>query len=99
VLLEQIAEACIAENKEDVPPPSELVFQYEREEILASCKVFLLTEEEQDSQSSPSYFELVFGRKGQRTIDLDQEIDAVPIDLPSGEKFILAESLIGLINL
>jgi CRISPR/Cas system-associated exonuclease Cas4 (RecB family) len=52
--------------------------------------VFLQTEEEQGSESSPSYFELAFGRKGLRTIDLDQEIDAVPIDLPSGEKFYLS---------
>lgn len=88
-LLYQIAEECIREHKEEIPPPSELVFESERDEILASCKVFLLTEEEKGILSTPSFFELSFGRKGEMTIDLNQEVEEVEINLPSGEKFYL----------
>jgi ATP-dependent helicase/DNAse subunit B len=88
-LLYQIAEECIREHKEEIPPPSELVFESERDEILASCKVFLLTEEEKGVLSTPSFFELSFGRKGEMTIDLNQEVEEVEINLPSGEKFYL----------
>lgn len=88
-LLYQIAEECIREHKEEIPPPSELVFEFERDEILASCKVFLLTEEEKGILSTPSFFELSFGRKGEMTIDLNQEVEEVEINLPSGEKFYL----------
>jgi ATP-dependent helicase/DNAse subunit B len=88
-LLYQIAEECIKEHKEETPPPSELVFESERDEILASCKVFLLTEEEKGVHSTPSFFELSFGRKGEMTIDLNQEVEEVEINLPSGDKFYL----------
>lgn len=88
-LLYHIAEECIREHKEEIPPPSELVFQSEKDEILSSCKVFLLTEEEKGVHSTPSFFELSFGRKGEMTIDLNQEVEEVEINLPSGEKFYL----------
>jgi ATP-dependent helicase/nuclease subunit B len=54
-----IAGRLIAEMKEEVPPPGELVFEHEREELLRGLEVFWRVE--QQTGSVPAFFEVPFG--------------------------------------
>ncbi len=87
-LLEQIALETISKWKDEIPPPNEVVFDYECRDILESCRVFLSGEEEYCQSASPILFEQSFG-----IMDSDGEesgaADPVPIDLPSGKKLYL----------
>ena len=74
-LIESIAWAALEEIKEDIPPPSELIFEYECRDILESCRVFLVGEEKEAKGLTPSHFELAFG--------------PVPIALPTGEEIMV----------
>ncbi len=70
----------LARKKEEIPPPSEVVFEYERREILGSCRIFLASEE--NSIGTPTYFELSFGL-GEESNGLG-ELPAARISLPDG---------------
>lgn len=74
----QLADEILAEYKELTPAPSHVVFEKEREEILASCKVFLAMEEE--IESIPEHFELV----------IDKQNTPVEILLPSGSSYLVS---------
>ncbi|MFY0544972.1 PD-(D/E)XK nuclease family protein [Brevibacillus sp. H7] len=75
--LQHLADEILAAYKEIVPPPSELVYEKERKEILGSCQVFLLMEE--DIESEPEHFELLFGK----------QTTPVEIPLPSGYSYFI----------
>lgn len=63
-LILEIAESAIQEFRDMIPPPSEIVFDVEKREILESCKIFLAEEEENYDGGVPVEFELAFGVDG-----------------------------------
>ncbi|UMZ73685.1 PD-(D/E)XK nuclease superfamily protein [Natranaerofaba carboxydovora] len=68
----KMAKQWIESQREEIPPPSELVYSYERSELLNSVKVFL--------QSELDYAEI------SRPVLLEFYLDQVPLVLPSGKK-------------
>jgi len=80
-LLYGLAEKLLARKREEIPPPSEFIFEYERREILESCRVFLASEE--NAAGTPTYFELSFGMK-EESNGLG-ELPPVRISLPDGQ--------------
>jgi len=83
-LIYSIANKVIDEQKEVLPPPNEMIYEYERNEILTSCKVFLINECDNFRDCEPTYFELVFGIKGEYHEDFG-EIEPIELQLPKGE--------------
>ncbi len=66
-VMERIADEVIREYKEDIPPPSECVFEQERKDIEQAAAIFLKSEEEREGGGEPLLFEVSFGfakRKG-----------------------------------
>ena len=66
-VMKRIADGVIREYKEDIPPPSECVFEQERRDIEQAAAVFLKSEEEREGGGEPLLFEVSFGfakRKG-----------------------------------
>lgn len=85
--LYEIADEIITEKKALIPPPSDLVFEYERRSIFDSCRIFLKSEEAEVHSGRPKYLELTFGMAGDNG-DLGS-CDAVPIILPKDKQFLL----------
>lgn len=84
--LTEMAEELIDQQLEELPPPSDLVYQYEKDDLLNSALVFLRSEQEYFESSRPIYFELYFGRSG----DEQEHQDMVPVELPSGKRLYLS---------
>ncbi|WP_209124835.1 PD-(D/E)XK nuclease family protein [Alkalihalobacillus sp. BA299] len=60
-----IADQVLSRVRESNPPPSEMIYLLERQEILESCMVFLKAEEEASGDGEPLFFEFNFGMSGQ----------------------------------
>lgn len=73
--IEEIATKSIMKLKDEVPPPSERIFNKEVQDILECCRIFLREEELHCSSYEPLYFEYAFG--------LGEHRPAV-VTLPSG---------------
>ncbi|MGD9676980.1 MAG: PD-(D/E)XK nuclease family protein [Vulcanibacillus sp.] len=84
-LIQKIASDEMEEVRKILVPPSNLIYELERSEILDSCRVFLAYEEENQVGYLPSYLELSFGIGGDKHKELG-EISEVEIKLPSGKK-------------
>ncbi|MTI80843.1 MAG: hypothetical protein FH758_08165 [Firmicutes bacterium] len=56
----EIADELIGEYKELIPPPNDVVFDYEVRDVYSCCEIFL-TEEESQKDITPAFFELPFG--------------------------------------
>lgn len=84
-LILKIAQELIQKVKEEIPPPSDVVFDMERREILESCLIFLASEEEHADEGLPEYFELAFGFSGD-----DASRPPVRMVLKSGRTMLLA---------
>lgn len=54
-----VADRLIAGKKEEIPPPSDVVYEYERGELLRGLEVFWRVE--QESSGTPVFFEVPFG--------------------------------------
>ena len=96
-LLCKITEEKLQEQRQEWQPLNETIYQIERNEILQSCRVFLLSEEENADQGKAIYFELAFGKTDQESNEdvLDEnshhkginiEKEVVEIELASGKK-------------
>jgi RecB family exonuclease len=79
--MEAIATDALQRWREDVPPPSEAAFESRRDELLASCEIFLRREEEACRTVTPRYFEVSFGfgEDGPDTIAMPE-----PLSIPLG---------------
>ena len=86
-LIYRLAEERAEKLQEELPSPSQLVYQLEMDEIKQSCRFFLADEEEKSKDSTPCYFELSFG-KDQCHQELG-EMDNVELMLPSGDRIAL----------
>lgn len=84
-LLLTMAEALIDAQKEEYPPPNNIVYAYEKQEMLESCLIFLKSEEEWMGEATPRYFELSFGLRGKNGV----QASPIKITLPSGKHFYL----------
>jgi ATP-dependent helicase/nuclease subunit B len=60
-LMRRITDEMIERYKEEIPPPSEAVFEQERKEIEEAAAIFLKAEEERESAGEPLLFEVSFG--------------------------------------
>lgn len=80
-----IADRLIYEMKEEEPPPSELVFEHEREELLRGLDVFWRVE--QQSDSVPAFFEVPFGFGDAEITDAGMGLaEPVTLTLPGGDQ-------------
>lgn len=87
-LLVDMVERLIEEQKSQLPPPNEVVLDYERREIMESSHIFLKSEEEFSRNLTPCYFELTFGIPFLMDEELGQ-IEPVKIQLPADRYFFL----------
>ncbi len=62
-LIESIAEDLIAQTKEEIPPPSEGIYERERQELKHALRIFLKSEEGREIKVKPVLFEAAFGMK------------------------------------
>jgi len=60
-LMQKIAEETISRYKEEIPPPSEGVFDKEKAEVMQAMNVFLAAEQKLGERVEPLMFEVVFG--------------------------------------
>jgi RecB family exonuclease len=86
-----IAEDEIANKKKDSPPPSEVVFQSERNALLRELETFLKCEEQLWQEGSiPAYMEAPFGRGATAVQEagIGRE-DAIEYQLPGKDKILI----------
>jgi ATP-dependent helicase/nuclease subunit B len=81
-ILLDIAGRLIAEMRKEIPPPSDRVFEAERQEILASLEIFLRMEEGLSANVTPRFFEMQFGLGG-----VDKEASGItdPVKIEIGK--------------
>ncbi len=81
-LMDDIAREAVADWKRDVPPPSEGIFEKERQDILAALRIFLRVEGLRPGNVRPFVFEKKFSRipvevEGRRSFLLKGFIDRI----------------------
>ena len=67
-LMDEIAAAALARTKEEIPPPSDAVFESETRDIRDSLSIFLAAEENLEEKGEPIAFEMEIAK---RRIELD----------------------------
>ena len=84
--LTEIAEELIEETKEEIPPPSPVVYEQEKAELLQGLEVFLRAEEELWQEGSiPVYLEVPFGLGSQDIEEAGQGLETpLQVELPDG---------------
>ncbi len=87
--LGEIASEEIEVWREKVPPASEAAFAARRDEILATCRSFLLLEEEHCRDVTPRWFEVAFGMPWAGPTTPPASPDPVEIPLGDGKRFFL----------
>ncbi len=84
--IRRLGDEAIAAYRGQIPPPSELVFQRDREEILRDLEVFLrLTAEARDRE--PVAFEVSFGLGAAEAAEPLSQADPVLVDPGDGLRF------------
>ncbi|MCL7748754.1 PD-(D/E)XK nuclease family protein [Halalkalibacter alkaliphilus] len=76
-LILDLCREVLLEKREQLPPPSEMVYELESQEMLESCSLFLKAEEEASEDGEPLFFEYTFGMDGS---------NPAVIDLPYGKQ-------------
>ena len=79
-----VAESVILQYREENPPPSEAVFEREKEEIFATLDIFLIAEEKREQKVEPLLFEVNFGFKGDEGEGI---AESVTLELSQGVSF------------
>ncbi len=74
-LMEKIAEQCIQSAREKIPPPTEGIFQRDRNELYESLQVFLCTEKNRSQIGEPVLFEAGFGLSKQEGEGIAQAVE------------------------
>lgn len=75
-----------------IPPPSTIIYQLEKQDLLQGLEIFhaMLEEQEQQGKSRPAFFEVPFGLGAEETAQAGMgKAEAIKIPLPSGEAFLL----------
>lgn len=87
-LLFELAGEMMERKKDEIPPPSELIYAYEREQLLRGLDVFWRVEEAHGS--FPAYFEVPFGGATAEIAAAGIGLtEPVEISLPGGKKIAL----------
>ena len=92
-MLQEIADAAIADWRERVPPRSRIAFDEQRDEILFACRTLLARESEHCRDVTPRYFEVPFGIERAGADRGIASPDPVPIALGGGASFRLRGSV------
>ncbi|MBN1274227.1 MAG: PD-(D/E)XK nuclease family protein [Candidatus Aminicenantes bacterium] len=71
-LIQEIGEQCIAVASENIPPPSEAVFDKEKAELKEVFDIFLTAEAKREERVEPYMFEVRFGGKAMRAEDEEE---------------------------
>ncbi len=79
ILIRSIADDRIQQTRREVPPPSEGIFQRERNELLESLRVFLATEAQRSTLVEPVLLEAAFGMKTPEREGMEE-----PVEIPIG---------------
>jgi ATP-dependent helicase/nuclease subunit B len=87
--IEEIAREEIAKWKTKIPPRSEAAFDALSDEVLDSCRIFLLAEDDHCRKVAPKWFEVGFGPSREST-EPPGGPQAVRISLGRGEGFFLS---------
>ncbi|HZK18633.1 MAG TPA: PD-(D/E)XK nuclease family protein, partial [Clostridia bacterium] len=88
-LISGIARNLIEVYRENIPPPSDLVFERESKDIHRCCELFLRCEEA-ETESNPSYFEIPFGLGSEAVEEAGYGlVDPLKIDLDGNTYFTL----------
>jgi RecB family exonuclease len=90
--MQAIAEEELAHWRDEVPVPTANAYAQQRDELLATCDIFLRTEERHATRIVPRMFELPFGKDGDfaialgdgRSVKLRGSIDRVDQDRLTG---------------
>ncbi|MFH1946281.1 MAG: PD-(D/E)XK nuclease family protein [Acidobacteriota bacterium] len=83
-VLRGVAAKVIGRYREEIPPPSQAVFEREEAEIQNACEIFLRAESRRDETVEPLLFEVVFGRMGEGDEGIDHP---VLVELDKGRSF------------
>jgi len=85
-LIQETAEQCIQNTRDEIPPPSEGIFYHEKNEIMESIKVFLAAEQSRIHPVEPILFEAAFGmrskHKSKTLPDMTGEDVEDPVEIP-----------------
>jgi ATP-dependent helicase/nuclease subunit B len=87
--IETIAGEEIAKWREKTPPRSAAAFDALRDDVLVSCRIFLLRDEEHCRDVAPRWFEVGFGPSREST-EPPGDPEAVRIPLGGGQSFLLS---------
>jgi RecB family exonuclease len=86
-ILRQMAEDKIKSYRNQIPPPDEMVFELEAEEILECCELFLKGHDKVFAGYHPRYFEVPFGMGWDTVNEAGIGLaNPVEIELGSGDK-------------
>jgi len=83
-VIRSAAEHIIAQYREENPPPSEPIFEREKQEIFATLDIFLRAEVRREEKVEPLLFEANFGFEGEEGEGIT---DSVSIEVKSGVSF------------
>lgn len=87
--IEKIAQEEIAKWKAKIPPRSEAAFGALSDDVVVSCRIFLLREDDHCRDAEPRWFEVGFGPSREST-EPPGDPQAVRIPLGAGEGFLLS---------
>lgn len=69
-IMELIAQEEIENWKKILPPPSDRVYNYEKDNLMKDCQYFITIEEKRNDGFSPEYFEKSFGNEAFKELAL-----------------------------
>ncbi len=78
-LMDEFAADLVARRKEEIPPPSEAIFESEKRDILETLAIFMAAEEKREEKGEPIEFEMAIERR--------------EIGLGAGRSFLLSGSI------
>jgi PD-(D/E)XK nuclease superfamily protein len=82
--LETLAQLRMSQWRERVPPPSELAFAMQRDDILFACRTLLTNEEEHCRNVTPRFFEVPFGMAREARKMRSEVASPDPVEVPAG---------------
>lgn len=92
VLLDKYALEEIELFAGEIPPPSSIVYELEKQQILQGLEIFwnMLAEQARQGKAKPVYFEVPFGMGAEEVAEAGMgRAEALNIPLPSGHSFLL----------
>ena len=93
-LLDRVADEVIEKWRQEIPPPGELAFHYQRQDIMDSLDVYWQVEAELLPRGKPTWFEYPMGLGPERVAEAGcGSADPVPLTLGPGRRFLVKGSI------